>query len=55
MSDMTTADRNGEVPDDAADLTQIAAAVVSSAPEGAKTDVAAAARQSIRWDRGSNG
>jgi hypothetical protein len=47
MSDPTTADRNGDVPDDAADPAQIAAALVSSAPEGAKADPATAALQAL--------
>ena len=48
MSDPTTADRNGDVPDDAADPAQIAAALASSAPEGAKADAATAARHPRR-------
>jgi hypothetical protein len=47
MSDPTTPDRNGDVPKDAADPAQIAAAVVNSAPEGAKADAAAAAVQAL--------
>jgi hypothetical protein len=47
MPDPTTPDRNGDRPGDAADPTQIAAAVVSSAPEAARADAATAALQAL--------
>ena len=47
MFDPTTAAGNGDVPDDAADPSQIAAAVANSAPEGAKADAAVAALQAL--------
>jgi hypothetical protein len=47
MFDPTTAGRNGDVPDDSADPAQMAAAVVSSAPESAKADAAAAALHAL--------